>query len=94
MTNRPTFKNGIWSGKINVFKNAEGRGVSLRTGHNIQSFDAAFGYPDDLSWQDLSVIPERGREDPVRTVRPVSVRGRCTRRTNLLCTDGLKAAGL
>uniref|UniRef100_A0A3B4FST1 Uncharacterized protein n=1 Tax=Pundamilia nyererei TaxID=303518 RepID=A0A3B4FST1_9CICH len=50
-------RNEVWSGKINIFKNAEGWEVSLRSGHNTQRFDTMSGYLDYLSWQDLSVVP-------------------------------------
>lgn len=55
--NMHTFENRVWSGKINIFKNAEGWEVSLRSGHNTQRFDTMSGYLDYLSWQDLSVVP-------------------------------------
>lgn len=45
-----TFKNRVWSGKINIFKNTEGWQVSLRAGHNAQWLDSVLWYLDYLTW--------------------------------------------
>lgn len=45
-----TFKNRVWSCKVNIFEYAEGREVSFRTRDNTQRLDSVFGYLDYLSW--------------------------------------------
>lgn len=53
-----TFKNGVWPGKVNIFKYTESRDISLRARDNTQRLDSMLGQLDDLSWQHLSVVSE------------------------------------
>lgn len=52
-----TFKNTVWSCKINVFKDAECWRISFRSSYNIQCLDIMSGYFHNLSWKNLPIVP-------------------------------------
>lgn len=52
-----TFKNTVWSCKINIFKDAECWGISFRSWYNIQGLNIISGYFHNLSRKDFTIVP-------------------------------------
>lgn len=52
-----TFKNTVWSCKINIFKDAECRRISFRSLYNVQCLDIISRYFHNLSRKDLPIVP-------------------------------------